>query len=100
MSEESFQPWPVTDLPRKSVVNVSGSAIQWVSGDVFNLNWVRGTEVRINGDVTTLFATPTSSTLFHVDSSMDLGTSLTLEIPEATIAGMSLPVMWGPYYDK
>ena len=100
LDELSFQPFPITDIPRTSVVKVSGSAVQWVSGDVFNLNWVRGTEVRINrGDVSTLSATPLSTTLMMVDDSMDLGSTQALEIPEATIAGQPLPAMWGPFYD-
>lgn len=100
LDEDSFQPFPITDLPRTSVVKVSGSAIQWISGALFNLNWTRGTEVRVNGDVTTLSATPISTTLMMVDDSMDVGSTQSLEIPEATIAGQPLPVMWGPYYDK
>lgn len=99
LDESTFQPFPITDIPRNSVVNVSGSAIKWVSGDTFNLNWTRGTEVRVNGDVTTLSATPISTTLMMVDDSMDLGISQVLEIPEATIAGQPLSAMWGPFYD-
>lgn len=100
LDETSFQPFPITDLPRTSVVQVAGSAVKWVSGDTFNLNWTRGSEVRVNGNVTTLSATPLSTTLMMVDDSMDVGTSQSLEVPEATIAGQPLPVMWGPFYDK
>lgn len=96
---DTFQPWPVVDIPRKSLVNVSGTAISWVSGDTFNTAWAEDTEVIINGRLTTLYSTPASSTLLFVDDSLPSGASIVMEIPEPIIAGTVLPVLWGPFYD-
>lgn len=44
---DNFEPFPVIDLPRKGVVNVTGGVITWVSGDLFNIRWLPGTEILI-----------------------------------------------------
>lgn len=95
----AFQPFPLLDRPRTSIVNITGTALQWVSGDTFNLKWAEDTEVIVNGRLTTLYASPLSTTLMFTDDSLPSGAGATLEIPEPILAGQPLPVLWGPFYD-
>lgn len=98
LETDAFQPFPLSDVPKSSTVTVAGTAILKTAGDAFDTSWARGTEVYIGGKLTTLYASPTSATLFHVADAMVSGTGITLSIPEPIKAGQPLQFMWGPFF--
>lgn len=98
LETDVFQPFPLSDVPKSSTVTVAGTAILRTAGDNFDTSWARGTEVYINGKLTILYASPTSTTLLHVADAMPSGTGITLSIPEPIKAGQPLPYTWGPFY--
>lgn len=100
LDTDLFEPFPIIDTPRNSIVNVCGTALKWVSGDKFNVQWAADTEVKVNGKTTTLYATPQSDTVMYLDDSIaPSGAGASLEISEPILAAQPLPVMWGPFYD-
>lgn len=91
-----YQPWPVTDEPRTGTCNTYGTCVVKLTGTPFNANWVRGTEVQILNNTYTLRQV-LSDTLLEVEENIGVnGTLLGVSylIPEATIAGYSLPYAW------
>lgn len=46
---DNLQPFPTIDLPRSGVVNVTGTTVNWASGDSFNPAWAQGAQINING---------------------------------------------------
>jgi hypothetical protein len=99
LETDTHQPFSISDSPRSSVVNVAGTTVNWVSGDIFNLQWARGTEITINGKVTTLSATPPTTHKFYITDSLGAQTNAVLEIREPILTGQPLPYVWGPYYE-
>lgn len=99
LSVDSFQPFPLSDVQRTLTVTVAGTAVLRTGGDTVNAAWARGTAVIINGQYTTLYATPVGS-LMQVADSVGSGTSLTMEIPEPILDGQPLPYIWGPFEDR
>lgn len=96
LSTVAFQPFPVSDTPKHSVVNVAGTAVTWVSGDQFNTSWAAGTQILVNSKAYTLYAPPASATQLYVVENIGAFTSVPMVIAEPTIMGQALPVMWGP----
>jgi hypothetical protein len=92
-----YAPWPVTDKPRSGVCNITGTHVEWVSGDQFNMNWIRGVEFIVNNQTYTLYAPPTSDSV--LDTAENIGTfaNVAFIIPEATICGQPLPYACGPF---
>lgn len=99
LATDIFQPFPLADTPKSSTVTVAGTAIHRTAGDNFDVSWARGTEVYINGVLTELYASPTSTTLLHVADAMPSGTGITMTIPAPIKAGQPLPYMWGPFFN-
>jgi len=100
LAVDSFQPFPLSDTPRTMTVTVAGTAVLRTGGtDTVNTAWARGTAVIINGQYTTLYATPVGS-LMQVADSVGSGTGLTMEIPEPILDGQPLPYIWGPFEDR
>ena len=93
---DTYQPFTLVSTPLALQATVAGTAIHVTTGAV-NTNMVVGTEVLVNGVLTEVYASPTSSTLFHVADSMGSGTGVTVEIPEPTLTGQPLRNMWGPF---
>lgn len=94
---DDFQPFPSVDAPRSGVVNVAGTKVSRVSGDNFNTSWARGSQLRINGVPTRLYTSPTSTSAMEIEDAIGSLTSVTWEMPEATLLGQPLPALWGPY---
>jgi hypothetical protein len=89
-----YQPFPVTDQPHQGTCNIAGTRMLWVSGDQFNLNWVRGVEVIIDNKTYTLHAPPVSATIIELEENVGFLNGVDFYIPEATIAATPLPVAW------
>ena len=94
----NYEPFPVTDLPRSGVIDITGGVATWISGDQFNTLWLPGTEVLIGTPTSlayTLVTRPTSTTSMTLYQVPD-GTNLAYEIPEPILAARALPYLWGP----
>jgi hypothetical protein len=105
LNSDNFEPFPITDLPQKGIVNVAGGIITWVSGGAiggtatgFNLRWLAGTEILIGSPTSlayTFIARPTSTTTVTIPGVPD-GSNLVYEIEEPILANEPLPFVWGP----
>ncbi len=94
---DNYQPWPTTDLPASSVVNVSGTTVKWVSGDHFNTAWAPGTQIQINGIYYSLYASPASSTFLELVENVGSLSNAAFFIAEPLLLGTPLPTWWGDY---
>ena len=94
---DNFQPWPLLDLPHTGVCKVAGTAVQWVSGDTFDTRWAPGSIIVVNGRATSLYASPTSSTLLHIVDSVGANETAEFMLPGPTILSQPLPRVWGDY---
>lgn len=95
---DNFEPFPSIDLPRKGVVNVTGGAITWVSGDQFNTRWLPGTVILIGSPTSLAYSTiarPVSVTTMNIPGVPD-GTNLAYEIAEPGLAAQPMASIWGP----
>lgn len=91
----SFQPWPTSDLPRSGTGTVAGTALTRTGGDTFNTSWAPGTTITVNGITTTLYASPTSTTLLHLTTNVGSGTGIAWSIKEPLLLSQNLPAIWG-----
>jgi hypothetical protein len=85
---DNFQPFPSIDTPKKGVVNITGTTVTWVSGDKFNIRWLPGTLITINGLVYTLANRPVSDTQLTVITPVVVGDIPA--VPSVLLNG------WGP----
>lgn len=92
---DDYQPWPTTDLPRSGTCNVAGTAVSRVSGDTFNALWAPGTVVIVNGRACTLYASPASTSILHLNENVGSGTAVAFTIPSPTLLSQNLPTLWG-----
>jgi hypothetical protein len=90
-----YQPWPVSDLPRSGTANVAGTAVEWVSGDLFDIRWAADSLAIVNGIATQLYASPGSSTRLEVVDNVGSGTAVAWSLPAPTILSQPLPVVFG-----
>jgi len=100
LETDAYQPFPVADLPRAGTCNVIGSAVVWASGDGFDTNWARGTQIVIAGVPYELYAQPASTTRLDLVQSAGALTAVTWSIDEPILLGQPLPVIWGPSPDE
>ena len=91
----SYQPWPVTDVPHSGTALVVGTSVIWQTGDKFNTQWLRGTEIIIAGNTYSLYAPPSSTTtLTLAENVVPPSGTYTFQIPEATIESQPLYGAW------
>jgi hypothetical protein len=94
---DHFQPFPLTDIPHSGTCTVSGTSVQWVSGDKFDTQWQAGSEIQINGVAYTLYAPPSDDK--HLELLQNAGAQ-TNPVPfllsEPTKAAQPMPCLWGP----
>lgn len=89
-----YQPWPTLDQPRSGTATIAGTAVEWASGDAFNLAWAPSTLIIVNGIVTSLYRSPTSTTRLEVIDNVGSGT-VTWSIPFPTLLAQTLPTLFG-----
>lgn len=94
---DNFQPWPLQDLPHTGVCDVAGTAVKWVSGDLFDTSWAPGSVILVNGRATTLYASPTSTTLLHVVDSLGSDSSVAFSLLGPTLLSQPLAAAWGDF---
>lgn len=96
-----YQPWPVTDTPKTGTALVVGTSVVWQTGAQFNVQWLRGTEVILNGpggSTFSLYAPPSSATVMQLAQSYPTpvtgSTLVAFSIPEATIESQPIYGAW------
>jgi hypothetical protein len=90
-----FQPWPTSDRPRSGRCRVAGTAVEWMSGDQFDSRWAADTGILVNGQATSLYQSPTSSTRLSVHDNVGAGEDVPFELPAPTLLAQPLPALWG-----
>lgn len=90
-----FQPWPTSDLPRSGTCNVAGTAVTWVSGDLFDVAWAADSLIIVNGVATQLYRSPTSTTQLSTIDNCGSGTAVPFSLPSPTLLAQPLPYVWG-----
>src|SRR6185312_12312155 len=88
-----FQPWPTVGLPASGTCNVAGTAVQWVSGTAFNVNWAPGSIIVVNGIATSLYAPPSSTTFLQINDTVGSGSGVPFYLPQPTLVGQTLPAI-------
>lgn len=100
LAVDSFQPFPISDVPQNMVVTVAGTAMKKTGGTFpVNPNWARGMEIIVGGKYTTLYASPVGDVM-HLADSIPAGTNIYVEFPEPIVAGKPLPFIWGPFDER
>jgi hypothetical protein len=91
------KPFTVLDKQRKGTCNVIGNKIVGLTGDTFNVNWGRGSQIIIDNIPTSLYTFPTDIT--HLEIEKDLGpkTNVSWYMPEPRLIGQALPVIFGTF---
>jgi len=86
--------------------------IQWVSGDLFNVRWLPGTVILVNGIAYQLYNRPaTNSSLlaYRITTTTNgyitfgyppAATGVTFQLPNPELANEPSPVLWGPTPDN
>lgn len=91
----TYQPWPVTDIPHQGTAAVVGTSVVWASGDKFNVQWLRGTEIIIGGNTYSAYAPPGSTTTLQLAQNVTPPSGvLAFSIPEATIESQPIYGCW------
>ena len=91
----SYQPWPVTDVPHFGTALVTGTSVLLQSGDDFNIQWLRGTEIIIGGNTYSLYAPPASTAFLQLAQSVvPPSATYAFSIPEATLESQPLYGAW------
>jgi len=91
----TYQPWPVTDVPHSGTATVVGTSVVWASGDHFNTQWLRGTEIILGGNTYSAYAPPGSTTQLQLAQNVTPPSGvLPFSIPEATLESQPLYGAW------
>ncbi len=93
---DNFQPFPTIDVPRVGTCNVAGTAVSWVSGDTFDVDWAPGSVINIDGVNHILYRRPSSTTRLETVENVGTKTAVTFRLEQPTLLGQPMPVMWGP----
>ena len=93
---EDDQPWTTTGAPVSGNCTVAGTQVTWLSGDLFDVNWMANTIIEIDGKPYTLYAPPSSTTSLSLNESAGTHGNVLFNIVEPLLAGHPLPAVWGP----
>lgn len=93
---DNFQPFPTIDVPRSGTCNVAGTAVTWISGDTFDVDWAPGSVINIDGINHILYRQPSSATRLETVENVGTKTGVAFRLEQPTLLGQPMPVMWGP----
>jgi hypothetical protein len=91
------KPFTVLDKQRSGTCNVIGNKVVGLTGDTFNVNWARGSQITIDNIPTALYTFPTDTTHLEIEKDIGPKTNVKWFMPEARIVGQPLPVIFGPF---
>ena len=94
---DRFKPWVSADLPKSGTCDVVGTTVLRSTGDLFNTQWVRGTQILINGRVYTFYSKPSSTNRVEITESAGSLTNVVWQIPEPTLDSQTYATVFGPY---
>lgn len=94
---DRFKPWVTSDTPKSGVCNVTGTSVTYVSGDLFDTSWVRGSQIIINGKLFTIYSNPSSTTRLELNESAGAGTNLRFQVQDPILDGRTYPAVFGPF---
>jgi hypothetical protein len=97
LQQDRFKPWPRPDLPRSGTCNVVGTTVIRTGGDNFNVQWVRGSQIIINGKLYSFYTNPTSTTRVEINENGGTQTNVSWQMPEPLLDSQGLPAVFGPY---
>lgn len=94
---DDYRPFPTVDIPRSGTCNVVGAAVNWVSGDAFNVLWAPGSIMTIDGIDYTLYNYPASTTYLEIVESAGAQTDVPFQLRQPLLDAQPLPCLWGPF---
>jgi hypothetical protein len=94
---DRFKPWPRPDTPKSGTCNVVGTTVIKTGGDNFNTQWVRGSQIIINGKFYSFYTNPTSTTRVEINENGGAQTNVSWQMPEPLLDSQGLPAVFGPY---
>lgn len=96
---DRYIPFPTSSVSKSGNVIATGTAVAWVAGgnnDQFNVNWIPGTQIIINGIPCEIYSVASATRLYLVQSIGYTGT-VNYIVPEPTVQATNLPCVWGPF---
>lgn len=96
LEEDQDQPFPVADVLRSGLCNVAGAAIQWRSGDQFDVRWKPGQVIFVNQEVFIIHSV-LSATVLLLTQCARTGDNVSFSVPSPILMAQPLPAMWGPH---
>lgn len=93
---DRFQPWPVTDLPQSGLCDVVGTTVLITSG-ALDTAYTRFNQIIIGGNAYTFYTKPSSTARVELNESAGYLTGVSWQMPNPTMEGEPLPVVFGPY---
>lgn len=96
LETDTYQPFPVVDLPKSGTCDVAGTKVLRVAGELFNTSWARGTQIKIEGRVYELYCQPPSTTVLETEQNVGTKVNVPWVVEQPLVLGQPLPVLWGP----
>lgn len=90
-----FPPFPTQDIPHTGFCNVAGSSITWVSGDLFDTNWMPGSLILVNGQAYSLYSQPTSTSRLFLNENAGSGAGVPFTLVGPTLINQNYGSVWG-----
>lgn len=94
---DRFKPWPVTDVPRSGTCDVVGTTLVVTGGDVLDVRYTRFNQIIVDGVAYSFYANPSGAARVELNESAGSLTGVAWQMPNPTIEGAPLPVVFGPY---
>lgn len=92
-----FKPFAVLDKPKSGVCDVIGTEFTRTSGDLLDLSYPRGTEILINGVLTSFYSSPSTTSKVSLERNLGTLSGVKFEIKEPLLTGKPLPIIAGPF---
>lgn len=92
----ALQPWPILSTPLAGTVSVTGTSIEWISGDQFPTSLIGNTIILINGVAFLTYGQPRSATFLELTQDAGFFGTAAYQIASPTLAGQALPFAFGP----
>lgn len=92
-----FKPFAVLDTPKLGTCNIIGTELSITAGDTLDVSYPRGTEISVDGRLTSFYSNPSSTTKVSLEDNLGTLTGVKFEIKEPLLTGKPLPIIAGPF---